>query len=500
MPEAKELFKSIVVTLLFLTIVLLGAYYHEPWRDEIQAWMIATDAGSIEQLFGNFRYEGHPMLWYVMLYYVGYITHDILAMQLLSVGIATLSVFFFCRFSPFSWLQKTLFSFGFYPLFQYCILSRSYGLILLFVVLYVCLISMNPKSIGSWIVLVLMANTSATGCVLSVSFALTLLMQEKMRGKIVKTIILENINGLLLLLGGLVFAAWQIYPEPDNTYSAKFSIAQFKMIFSQLHDSYFYIAYWPDMVKWSTIYMRDMHPLDLVISLVTFSLFAVLFSKRKNVLFFYTFSTLTMLLFLTISNMFSARFIGHFYLILIAAYWLMMKEEKIENKKWLNILLTLVLVCQVIAGCGLLYADHRAQFSNAKRAAQYIQEKQLNQYPVTGAIDYTLSPLSYWLEKPLYYAETQSYGKYIVWNSKRGRVLSPEILLHETDSLVSAYEKAVVVVSTEVAIRNELFKDFIKDTIETEQSQWVLLHTFEGALVLDENYYIYLASRKNKLR
>ena len=38
------------------------------WRDEIQAWSIAVKSYSIFELWKNSAYEGHPKLWFVLLY------------------------------------------------------------------------------------------------------------------------------------------------------------------------------------------------------------------------------------------------------------------------------------------------------------------------------------------------------------------------------------------------------------------------------------------------
>jgi hypothetical protein len=486
MVLTRDFMKALTITVCFVAVAVTGAFFHEPWRDEIQAWLIATHAHSLTELYANCRYEGHPMLWHMLLYVLSQCTHDIVAMQLLSVCVTGISVFLLCWFSPLSWLQKTLFAFGFYPLFQYCILSRSYGLVLLFMIGYLCV---APQSILGWMLLACMANTSATGFVLASCFACALLVKEWNSGIAFTTNVNKHKWGILL-------SAWQIYPEPDNNYSAGFSIARLKMVFSQLHDSYAYIAYWPDLLSWSTVYMRNMHYFDLVLSIALFLLFAGLFAQHKHILIFYISGTFCMVLLLAITNMFSARFIGHFYLILIASYWLLFQEQKIKYRQPLQLILTLVLGCQLVTSCGLLYADYTHSFSNGKKVAQYINEKQLRHYPVTGAADYTLSPLSYWLGKPLYYMESRAFGSFIVWNNARNQGLSPAVLLQQTDSLATCYEKVLVVLSTELPTMNRSFKGFMRDSIASEHTQWQLLQKMEGALVSDENYYLYLASPK----
>ena len=496
MTVSKEGLRAGGITLVFMCVTLFGVWHHEVWRDEVQSWLIAANAHSFAELFENCRYEGHPMLWHSILYLLSRCTDSILAMQLLSVGIVSGAVFLFCLYSPLSRFQQTLFVFGFYPVFQYCILSRSYGFIFLGVVAYLCIQNRHPQSVWSWFLLALMANTAATGCVLACCFAATVFVTEWLNGKSIVTILQTYFKHILVLTIGLSVAAWQIYPEADNVLSPGFSLERLRVVFSQLHDSYTYIAYWPNITHWSTVFMRDVHWLDLGISLAVMMVFIRLFAVHKSVLFFYVSGTIAITLFLTVSGMFSARFIGHFYLILIAAYWFASESQQPERRKPLEGMMTVILVCQCITGFGLLYSDYTKPFSNAEKAAQYIRNQHLDSYPVTGAIDYTLSPISYWLHKPLYYQETQANGTFIVWSNKRNHPVTPETLRQQTDSLVQLYDKTVVVLSSQLSMAYPSFAAFTSDSMNTERTQWVLLQKMEGALVTDENYYVYLASRK----
>src|SRR5258706_11718259 len=59
---------SIIITAIFLIVASVGMIYHEMWRDEYQAWLVARDAHSISQLFHNLKYEGNPALSHIFLY------------------------------------------------------------------------------------------------------------------------------------------------------------------------------------------------------------------------------------------------------------------------------------------------------------------------------------------------------------------------------------------------------------------------------------------------
>ena len=106
-----------VLVIAFLVLGLIGVFNHEMWRDELQAWMIARDSSSLIDLYNNLRYEGHPSLWYIFLYAITRFTDNPLAMQLFHLLIASGTIYVFAKFSPFTKLQKILFTFGYFPFY-----------------------------------------------------------------------------------------------------------------------------------------------------------------------------------------------------------------------------------------------------------------------------------------------------------------------------------------------------------------------------------------------
>ena len=120
----------------FFCLVLVGLLRHEMWRDELQAWMIARDSSSIPNLIANLRYEAHPPLWYFLLFVITRFTSNPVSMQCLHLCIATLCISIFLCYSPFSRLQKALFVFGYFPFYEYAVITRSYSLGVLFLFLF----------------------------------------------------------------------------------------------------------------------------------------------------------------------------------------------------------------------------------------------------------------------------------------------------------------------------------------------------------------------------
>ena len=119
-----------------LLVLLLN---HEPWRDEMQAWLLARDSASPLELWRNTRYEGHPLLWHLLLWLLSRWSQKPLTMQLAHAAIAVLTAGVFLAFAPFPRWLKVLWVFGYFPLFEYGVISRNYGLTVLFLFLALAL-------------------------------------------------------------------------------------------------------------------------------------------------------------------------------------------------------------------------------------------------------------------------------------------------------------------------------------------------------------------------
>ena len=68
MKEVCEKLKPYLVIIIFSVYVLFNGvllWYHEPWRDEANVWLMARDLSPL-QLLKEIKYQGHPCLWYFL--------------------------------------------------------------------------------------------------------------------------------------------------------------------------------------------------------------------------------------------------------------------------------------------------------------------------------------------------------------------------------------------------------------------------------------------------
>ncbi len=96
------------VLLAYTSVVIIGILNHPMWRDEIHPWLMAGASSSVKNLFELKVSEGHPDLWYLLVYVIRAISSDLLILQLIHAGIAIATAFLILKYAPFTRVQRAL--------------------------------------------------------------------------------------------------------------------------------------------------------------------------------------------------------------------------------------------------------------------------------------------------------------------------------------------------------------------------------------------------------
>jgi hypothetical protein len=183
LPFASYMYKqryALLLTFVYGLSVIFISSFHEVWRDEVRALSFVTERDSIFQIFRDLRSynEGHPGLWYVILYIGFQLVQSPLVLKIASLAIATAAVYVFLDKAPFSWIQKILFIFGFFCLYEYSVISRNYGISMLLLFLFCSLYPYRFQKIyATTIVLFLLAHTNAYGLIIATAIFLSLIAE-----------------------------------------------------------------------------------------------------------------------------------------------------------------------------------------------------------------------------------------------------------------------------------------------------------------------------------
>ncbi|HXP50433.1 MAG TPA: tetratricopeptide repeat protein [Bacteroidia bacterium] len=485
--KSKKLVQALLVSIVFFVIQFILVHYHELWADEIHAWEIVRCSHSFSELLFNTRYEGHPQMWFLMLFFLQKFTLSYFSMQVLHIVIAACAVFVFCFYSPFTFLQNILFCAGYFISYEYSIISRNYSIEL--VLLFLCA-GIYTKYKGKYLGLLsilffLLFQTNVFAIIIGLPFYIYMLWSiwetDKTRAK-------QFIVPSIIVFMAIIVAAVTTLPPADSAFAAwsiKPDARHFMYVLSVVFTSYFPLPEF-NLHFWNTNII-DHAPhhvfIEAILSVVVLSLAIILFRNNKKVLILFCLGTLGECLFIYIKYYGYIRHHGHVFLLFILCYWLYCSDSKViwgELSRTINgWFMGAILAVQLAASCCANMYDVKYPFSNDIPAANYIHSEGLDNLPMLGDGDFATAGISGILDYEIYYMRPEKLGKYILPDQNWGPFISfgEKDLLSEVNKALREKRSDVIVVLSYPYMNYELMG-------------WTLLQTFEGSII-GEDYYIY---------
>lgn len=487
---------QLIALVLFVALGLVGIVNHAMWRDELNVWLIVRDSVSLADFLANVKYEGHPLLWYLSLAVLNQFTDDPVVMQLYHLALGIGSMVLLWRAAPFAPWQKLLLMFGYYPFYEYLLISRNYAIGMLFLFSF-CVAWPTRRRTYGWVGLfiALMANCNAyaffIGFALLVTLAVEWLSDPKIRAQ---SRVGDLVGSGAIALLGLASAAYVLIPPADSALQGGLSRWFFQWDWHHLGRSLSRI--------WSA-YVVVLVPGDSkvfdgvlfgIISLGLLGFFAIALLKRPVALFFYLFASLEIVTFTYVKFLGSLRHYGSLYLVLIAALWIAAdctarSSEKLPLKVPLTPLykrvkslqkpvFTVILTAQFVAGLIAYTRDYITPFSASKATTAYIQQENLDMLFMVGSRDANMAPICGYLNRKMYYPERGELGSFTLFNSQRTEATPDLILDHVTQLLKAGKPELLLVLNAPLAAtRPEL--------------AIAPLAEFRNGLIGDEHYFLY---------
>lgn len=414
----------LMVWSLFFLLTLTGILRHELWLDEAQHFLIARDSASIAELFHNMRYDGHVQLWNYLLYFIThFISSDPLAMQIFHLLVINAAALLLLRFAPFSLPVKLAILFGYYFLFEYSLISRSYalGITLLFAC---CALAAYDRRYLGWIsvLCLLLCNTHLFFLFAATGIYLYYLVSIFPKNKIPPAFIFFTV----LMTGGILFASFQMAQLPeDNTYFHPSSVAlKYRSVTHPLYSvsrGFLPLQNFFGPQFWNSYLFDQLSPLvKIPLSLLFLCVPVYMLQKSTRVVLFYLACLLPLLVFLYTSQMLGNRYFGMFFLFFLCASWLLRKEKKDFAILPLPKILLRgafygILFLQLVAGVYAYGQDLVRPFSESRAAVTFMEQQDLarQQVVVDG---YGSGPsISAYLGRPVIYLDIDKEGSYCIW-------------------------------------------------------------------------------------
>ncbi|MBA3662763.1 MAG: hypothetical protein H0W61_00955 [Bacteroidetes bacterium] len=483
LPPDRNRYFIYIITACYFIVGLIGISNHEVWLDEAHHFLIAKESTSLSDLFERIKYEGHPQLWSILLFFITRFTDSVFYMQLLNVFIMTSVCFLFLKNSRFPIFLNVMILCGYFFIYEYLVISRSYSLLMLALTLSFIHLTGNPKAWKLYAALLFLSLTHIFGLIIcTVICVLFFLNQfEKPGSK-------KYFFGLLIIINGIV--VWSIKIPADHFLyhydtDSIISYRRLSKTASMFAKGFLPLPDITDRLKWNSNFFTNTLKLPGIIAgLFAFLIPLYFFRKERKLLLFYFISTSLNLWFMHISPVIvGARYSGILFILFIYTSSFLLTKNSCRGASWY-----LIIICTVhtISGFIMYTADIRNNFSNSKRVASYIEEKHLQNKTIIVS-NFSAAPgISCYLHKKVYYAEQHGPGSYCKWNTW------PFLL--NNDQLRDEIEKQLAPNDTLVLVLNQYyFHTDLHDTLvfKDPRIQFQKITSFNEAMVNNENYFLF---------
>jgi len=504
--------QAIALSLLFFISALCFIPYHEMWRDELQAWLLARDSQTVFELFKNLKYEYHQGLWYLLLFPLTRIFAMPEAMQYLNLSIATAAIYIMAKYSPFSLLQKILLAFSYFLFFEYALIARNYALTVFFIFLICALFSKRAKYLLAFATAIFfLCHTSVLGLIFAICISLTVLLEAQIlrikeraaKDKATQGFHWQVALASLIVIMGIGSAIFQLSPPADlavGPWKLYPSLAGLKAILIVTVGAYFPLPNF-ELHFWRTLFGLS-NEFITIFSVLWVAFFVLLFARflstRPAALFLYVSTSAALILLFYAKHLGELRHHGFLFIALLSALWIYQdcasceklwwgKYFKLFSEKLASRALLALLIIQFISSSIAIFIDYRYVFSSAKETAQFLRLNDLASAEMIGDVSYTASAVAAYLNnKPFFYPDAQRYGTFIKWDKERTKEVNLSTLLSDSRRLALQGHPVVLIL-------NQSLDDYkIGPDLNASQIHFKKIFESSPIILWDERFYVYL--------
>ncbi|OGG04285.1 hypothetical protein A2Z33_04000 [Candidatus Gottesmanbacteria bacterium RBG_16_52_11] len=422
-----------IVFLLYIALILFGVFHHEPWRDEAHAWMMARQ-DSIPTIIDNAKYEGTPVLWFMMLVPFAKFGFPYQTMNFLHGVIAITFAFLLLKYGKFPSVVKVLMLFSYFFAYEYSIIARNYVLtvVLLFAIASLHALRFDrPLRYATLVALLFQTNLYS---IVPAGVLMVLNGFQLMRSRLLSP---QRLAALSIMFASALITFFMLIPDPAysiNPDIPKYPLEQIPVILRN--------AFIPSFDHYRPLNL-DVQSMDGAISIITAILFIALFVKvlRNGSALLITAASLGWLLLI---NAFihtgNTRHHGLFQVYIIFLWWfsetVQAGKSKFESgvKAIFFTSLSILLVISWAYTAYLYSQDYTSNFSGSKNTAEFIVTRNLLHMDIVAyRSSHGIAVLPYFKDKQFWYPE---YGKTGYYNLFDVRYHKPADVLKPADALV----------------------------------------------------------------
>ncbi|MCX6296297.1 MAG: hypothetical protein NTX97_09550 [Bacteroidetes bacterium] len=508
---------------LFSVILAIGMYYHEMWRDELEIY--AKVGYNSDLNIGN----SYAYLVYHFLMKVFLLVNDSQLMyQFYHYVIIVAAIFLLNKYSPFTLVEKFFITFSYFFFYEYGVISRHYGFMVLMV--FLILYFLSSKKINFYLLaipLIILANLGINALI--IAFPLLLyainILYEKFKNKTISKKLIITYLGVFsfFILMGILYIVLTYGQKSrwDQHVAAPFfmNVRTIWNVFVPLPELSDHANFWntnyfsfPEIYPIFTDFNLFKTTQNIVLAILSVAIFIIIlikFSKKPIVFSMFLVTYILLLLFFHAARFYYIRHQGLLFIVFIYCYWLyyiddteihipVLNRIKLDKLSRIKIdflfkpMLAFFLISQFVSSSFAFYKDFNYKFSLSQEAANFIKSNSLEKdHVLIGYMDYAAQAVAINLKEKIYFPQSNSVG--YVWepyeknynqNISMNDVLSS--CIKHTEQL---NKKVVLILNTPLVDANQ---QQIGGGMLTNRSKITLLRSFTGDIIqTDEQFWLY---------
>lgn len=460
-----------LVTGAFVLTTLPRLLAHELWRDEAWLWLVATQSASLADLVEPLGRSGQGYVFPLLCYAVAQLWESPRALQLLHLALAGGATFVFVRWAPFGRTDRTLFAFGYFPFYEYAVISRHYaaGVLLLWLACLAAERRGRAAVIGLGACLGLLCQTTVYGFLLAIAVGGGLLARRAWEeGRLTRRASAAAAGsrmgragavGSALALAGAAAGLVQLVPKAGTSFAPGWRFG-----WDAAHAAKVLAAPWrvavplpsPRVQFWNSNVLDPWPALQTVGGAAVLVLAIAVLWPRRVALLTFCVGGAGLLAFSYVKFLGTMRHHGHWWLLAAAALWLAGGlARNAWERPWRRRAVRALLIAHCLAAVFASAIDLRHPFSNAAATAELLRRAQLDRLPMLGWREPPAAPVALALGAPLYAPSRRVYTTHPDWGPLQHEMTAAEVRCVARELAVREGRDVVLVVNRELPPWNE---------------------------------------------
>jgi hypothetical protein len=465
--DAERLRFAWLVAAAFVLLTVPRLLLHELWRDESWLWLVVQESRSVTDLFPPLARSGQGYLFPLLCFLARQVWTSPRAMQLVHLVLAGGAAFAFARWAPLGRRERVLFTLGYFPFYEYAVISRHYaaGALLVWLACAAALSRRPALTLGA--ALALLCQTTVYGYILALAIACGWLLDRWLRRHerpplppLPPLPRAEAAAGLALALAGAVAGLIQLIPLPGTSFAPGWRFgwdpAQAGQVLRMPWRAFVPLPRL-DLHFWNTNLLDAWPGLQTLAGLLTLALAIALLWPRKAALATFCLGAAGVLAFGYVKYAGVVRHQGHLWLLFAAALWLGGGEGFLEDRRsWRSRALLILLIVHCGVGAFASWMDLRHPFSNGAATAELIHSQGLDRYPLLGSREPPAATVALALGRPLYSPSRGIFVTHPDWGPEQRELSAPELRCAARELAAREAKDIVLVMNSELPSWEEL--------------------------------------------